>query len=74
MTRTVTTWDEFLVEIEKGGFLKARFDGGSEEEREIQESTKATVRVIPFDQPDDEAPCIVTGRPTRREVVFARAY
>ncbi|MCX7696740.1 MAG: proline--tRNA ligase [Bacteroidales bacterium] len=70
----VNTWKEFEEAIEKGGFVMAHWDGTVETEQMIKEKTKATIRVIPFDQPEEEGHCILTGKPSRKRVVFARAY
>ncbi len=68
-------WDEFRDIIEnKGGFVMAHWDGSPETEELIKDETKATIRVIPFDSPDEEGKCIRTGRPSERRVLFARAY
>ncbi|MDQ7007765.1 MAG: proline--tRNA ligase [Acidobacteriota bacterium] len=74
MTREVDTWDAFCEEIEKGGFIRARFCEEDAVEEAIQAETKATVRLIAFDEPDDPGPCVKSGRPARRRVYFARAY
>ena len=74
--RKVDTWEEFLVEIEKGGFLLCHWDGTTETEEKIQELTKATIRCIPIDSCvcEEEGKCVYTGRPSHRRVIFARAY
>jgi prolyl-tRNA synthetase len=74
MTRKVDTWDDFKVEIEKNGFLLCHWDGTPETEERIKEETKATIRCIPFDAPDEEGKCIYSGKPSHRRVVFARSY
>ena len=74
MTRKVDTLDDFKVEIEKSGFLLCHWDGTPETEERIKEETKATIRCIPFDAPDEEGKCIYSGRPSHRRVVFARSY
>ncbi|MBQ9417931.1 MAG: proline--tRNA ligase, partial [Bacteroidales bacterium] len=74
MTRRVDTWDDFKVEIEKNGFLLCHWDGTAETEERIKEETKATIRCIPFDAPEEEGKCIYSGRPSHRRVVFARSY
>ena len=71
MTRKVDTWEQFKVEIEKNGFLLCHWDGTAETEERIKEETKATIRCIPFDAPDEEGTCIYSGRPSHRRVVFA---
>lgn len=69
------TWDEFRDIIEnKGGFVMAHWDGTAETEELIKDETKATIRVIPFDSPDEKGKCIRTGKPSERRVLFARAY
>ena len=74
MTRKVDTWDDFKVEIEKSGFLLCHWDGTQETEERIKEETKATIRCIPFDAPEEEGRCIYSGKPSHRRVVFARSY
>jgi prolyl-tRNA synthetase len=74
-TYTVDSWDEFRDIIEnKGGFVMAHWDGTSETEGQIKNLTKATIRAIPFNTPDEEGKCILTGKPSHRRVLFARAY
>lgn len=74
MTRTVETYDEFKVEIEKGGFILAHWDGTPETEEQIKNETKATIRCIPLDGDTTPGVCMVTGRPSARRVIFARSY
>ncbi len=74
-THHAETWEEFVDIIEnKGGFVLAHFDGTPETEDKIKELTKATVRCIPLDSPDEKGKCILSGKPSHRRVVFARAY
>ena len=73
-TRPVDTWEQFQEEIEKGGFLLCHWDGTTETEERIKELTKATIRCIPYDAPQEEGRCILTGKPSHRRVIFARAY
>ena len=73
-TYEVDTWNEFVRRIEDGGFVIAPWDGTAETELAIKEKTKATIRLIPDEQPDDPGRCILTGQPARYRVVFARAY
>lgn len=74
MTRTVDTYEEFKVEIEKGGFILAHWDGTTETEEKIKEETKATIRCIPFDGDKTPGVCMVTGKPSAQRVIFARNY
>ena len=72
----VDTWEDFKVQIEKGGFLLCHWDGTPETEEKIKDETKATIRCIPIDSCvcEEEGKCIYTGKPSHRRVIFARAY
>jgi len=74
VTRDVNSYDEFKVEIEKGGFLMCHWDGTPETEELIKEETKATIRCIPLHGDTTPGVCMVTGKPSAQRVVFARAY
>ena len=72
---SVTTYDEFKEILEsKGGFVSAHWDGTPETEEKIKEETKATIRCIPIDVQDEVGTCIVTGKPSSKRVLFAKAY
>ncbi|MGL5787096.1 MAG: proline--tRNA ligase [Bacteroidales bacterium] len=73
-TRTVETYEEFKVELEKGGFLLAHWDGTPETEELIKDETKATIRCIPLEGDKTPGKCMVTGKPSAQRVLFARAY
>ncbi|HOF46617.1 MAG TPA: His/Gly/Thr/Pro-type tRNA ligase C-terminal domain-containing protein, partial [Bacteroidales bacterium] len=74
-TRKVDTWDDFMETLEnKGGFILAHWDGTAETEEEIKEKSKATIRCIPLDGELEEGKCILTGKPSKQRVYFARAY
>jgi prolyl-tRNA synthetase len=74
VTREVNSYDEFKVEIEKGGLLLCHWDGTAETEEKIKEETKATIRCIPLEGDNTPGLCMVTGKPSAQRVVFARAY
>lgn len=74
-THTVSTYDEFKSIIaNKGGFVRCGWDGTVETEAAIKEETKATIRVIPFDEKPEGLTCVYSGKPAAHEVVFAKAY
>jgi prolyl-tRNA synthetase len=71
----VDNYDEFkLILEEKGGFIAAHWDGTSETEQRIKDETKATIRCIPLNNPLEEGKCILTGKPSKQRVLFAKAY
>ena len=73
--RKADTWDEFVDILDnQSGFVYAHWDGTTETEEKIKELAKATIRCIPFDNPLEDGKCILTGKPSKQRVVFARAY
>ncbi len=72
---TVDTWEEFMNTLdEKSGFISAHWDGTPETEEKIKELSKATIRCIPLNNPQEAGKCILTGNPSTQRVIFARAY
>lgn len=59
---------------DQGGFLYCHWDGTAETEERIKNETKATIRCIPLNAPAEEGKCMVTGKPSKRRVLFSRAY
>src|SRR5918995_610474 len=71
-TRRAESYEEFEEIIAKErGFVVAPWDGAEETEQKIKEDTRATIRLLPFEQ--EEGKDLVSGRPGRT-AVFARAY
>jgi len=71
------SYEEFKEIIaEKRGFVRVKWAEDSAAELAIKEETKATLRVIPFDQPEGgvQGKCFYTGKPATCEAIFARAY
>lgn len=74
-TVEVDTWEDFVARIEgEGGFVSAHWDGTPETEDKIKDATKATIRCIPLDAKEEEGKCIFSGAPSKRRVLFAKAY
>jgi prolyl-tRNA synthetase len=74
-TRPVDTLAEMREILDgEGGFLMAPWCGSADCERTISAETGASIRVIPFDSPDEPGACVADGRPSERRVLFARAY
>jgi prolyl-tRNA synthetase len=73
-TREVSSYEEFQIEIEKGGFIYAHWDGTAETEEKIKEETKATIRCIPVTDDPQPGSCMVSGKPSEQKVLFARSY
>ncbi len=74
-TTSVDTMEDFKKVLEeKGGFISAHWDGTTETELKIKDLTKATIRCIPNDAVEEAGTCILTGKPSNKRVLFAKAY
>ena len=74
-TTEVKSYYEFKEVLNsKGGFILAHWDGTSETEEKIKNETKATIRCIPLDAKEEPGSCIITGKPSNKKVLFAKAY
>ena len=76
-TTKVDTYEEFKQKIDEGGFILAHWDGTPETEERIKEETKATIRCVPLEADEESLQPgvdMVTGKPSARRVLFARAY
>ncbi len=71
----VESFEEFKEVLDnKGGFISAHWDGTSETEEKIKSLTKATIRCIPLDAIEEEGSCVLSGKPSSKRVLFAKAY
>ena len=71
----VDSYDEFKKVLEeKGGFISAHWDGTDEEEEQIKNETKATIRCIPLDNILEEGVSLISGKKSTQRVIFAKAY
>lgn len=71
----IDKWEDFISTLDdKGGFIMAHWDGTAATEQKIKEETKATIRCIPFDSPEEEGKCIYSGKLSKKRVLFARSY
>lgn len=71
----VDSYEEFkTVLAEKGGFILAHWDGTAEEEEQIKQETKATIRCIPLNNKQEAGVSLISGKASTQRVVFAKAY
>jgi prolyl-tRNA synthetase len=74
-TYKADTYEEFKKLMnEDAGFVMAHWDGTDATEEKIKNDTKATIRCIPLDSKEENGVCMVTGKPSARRVLFAKAY
>ncbi|MGZ5273834.1 MAG: proline--tRNA ligase [Kaistella sp.] len=71
----VDSYEEFKKVLEeKGGFISAHWDGSAEEEEQIKNETKATIRCIPLDNQLEDGISMISGKPSTQRVIFAKSY
>jgi prolyl-tRNA synthetase len=71
----VDSYEEFKKVLEeKGGFISAHWDGTEEEEEQIKNETKATIRCIPLDNILEDGVSLISGKKSTQRVIFAKAY
>jgi prolyl-tRNA synthetase len=56
------------------GWSLAHWCGSAACEAQVKAETKATIRCIPRDLPQERGVCIVCGSESAQRVIFARAY
>jgi len=57
-----------------GGFALAHWNGSREVEEKIKNDLKVTIRCIPLGDSAEAGPCIFSGEPSSRRVIWAKAY
>ena len=71
----VDSYEEFKKVLEeKGGFISAHWDGTEEEEEQIKNETKATIRCIPLNNILENGVSLISGKPSKQRVIFAKSY
>ncbi|MDH3784816.1 MAG: proline--tRNA ligase, partial [Acidobacteriota bacterium] len=74
-TMTVEDYDAFKRAIEDpGGFLLAHWCGDAACEARIQQETKATIRCIALDQPEEAGTCLICDGVSNKRAHFAKSY
>jgi prolyl-tRNA synthetase len=72
-TAEVSSYEELKQQIERG-FARCYWAGTTADEQRVQDETRATIRCIPLEQPGQAGRCVLTGKETTQQVIFARAY
>ncbi|RMF12758.1 MAG: hypothetical protein D6757_09250 [Alphaproteobacteria bacterium] len=69
---TLTEFRAFFAE-DGAGFVRAWW---SEDESSLEkiEDLGVSVRCLPYEQPDGEGRCVLTGAPAKRRAIFAKSY
>jgi len=72
-TYDVSTYGEFKEAVQTG-FARVWWAGDSEDEAQIKDEAKATVRCLPMDQPGGTGTCFYTGKKATEVAIFGKAY
>lgn len=73
-TYDISTYADFKVLAEKGGWARVWWAGSDDDERKVKEETGATLRCFPLDQPGGSGTCVYTGKPADKVAIFSKAY
>jgi len=74
-SRSVDDYSKFNEILDsESGFLWSHWCGSDACEERVKDETKATIRCIPKDRPQESGKCVVCGAPSDGRVIFARAY
>ncbi|MBN2560560.1 MAG: proline--tRNA ligase [Phycisphaerae bacterium] len=57
-----------------GGFALCHWSGDPAVEEQVKKDLNVTIRSIPLDAEDEAGSCVISGQPSRRRVVFGKAY
>jgi prolyl-tRNA synthetase len=73
-TKEIDSYDEFREFIgSDSGWASSHWCGSADCETKVKDDTKATIRVIPFDD-TGAGKCIICGKDSPKRVIFAKAY
>lgn len=57
-----------------GGYALSHWNGSEEVEKQVKDDLNVTIRCIPLDGPQEEGRCVITGEPSQKRVIWAKAY
>ncbi len=73
----VTTLADFTMHWNQDnpGWISTPWAGSRQQEEDLSKEHKITIRCLPIDQQDGtEAPCVLTGTPTKTRAIWGRSY
>jgi prolyl-tRNA synthetase len=74
-TFEIDNYNDFKQQIEEpGGFFSAHWCGAANCEQKIKDDTKATIRLIPFEQKKETGKCMICDEESHGRVIFGKAY
>ncbi|MCK5519672.1 MAG: proline--tRNA ligase, partial [Candidatus Marinimicrobia bacterium] len=73
-TVDVNNYDELKEAVENGKFARTFWEGSSEDEERIQNETKSTIRNKLFEKSAESGKCVLSGKDSTTQVIFAKSY
>ncbi|GMH35179.1 hypothetical protein BSKO_03047 [Bryopsis sp. KO-2023] len=70
----VASYEELKAAIAEGKWARGPWIGSDDDELKIKEECQATLRCIPFDQPENVGNCFMTNQAATEVAIFAKAY
>ncbi|RWW15900.1 hypothetical protein GW17_00020236 [Ensete ventricosum] len=70
----VNSYNELKEAIAGGKWARGPWSAGDAEEVKVKEETGATIRCFPFEQPQGQKKCFMTGNPADEVAIFAKSY
>ncbi|CAD5171979.1 unnamed protein product [Musa acuminata subsp. malaccensis] len=70
----VNSYDELKEAIAQGKWARGPWSASDAEEVKVKEETGATIRCFPFEQPQGQKKCFMTGNPADEVAIFAKSY
>ncbi|XP_028801407.1 proline--tRNA ligase, chloroplastic/mitochondrial [Neltuma alba] len=70
----VSSYDDLKEAISEGKWARGPWSASDEDEIKVKEETGATIRCFPFEQPDGDKKCLMTGKPAEEVAIFAKSY
>ena len=68
------TYTKSRQNSEKSGFIRGYWGEESWIEEQIKKDLNVTIRCIPQDQSDKEGICVLSGKKSKKQVIYAKAY
>ncbi|MQL74759.1 hypothetical protein Taro_007134 [Colocasia esculenta] len=70
----VSSYEELKAAISEGKWARGPWSASDAEELKVKEETGATIRCFPFEQPEGQKKCLMTGKLADEVAIFAKSY
>ncbi|KAM0943582.1 putative proline--tRNA ligase [Dioscorea sansibarensis] len=70
----VKSYEELKAVISEGKWARGPWSASDADELKVKEETGATIRCFPFEQPEGQKKCFMTGNPAQEVAIFAKSY